>query len=373
MDKREELEQYLSRMRNGTNREAINTIDKLRNLGWLKDGTLTEADLSQSNLHSADLSGANLSLANLSEANLVEANLPQVDMSGVDLYRADLSEANLTEADLSGARIRSSSWIATDLYRAELTDVDAIGANFSSVDLELADFTGAILNAAIFSGVIFKRTRLAGAHCGSTIFANVDLSDAIGLELIQHWGPSTIGFDTLIRSGELPKEFLKGCGVPDAMMTYLPSIRGDAIEFFSCFISYSSKDEDFAKRLHTDLQDNGVRCWFAPRDMKTGDPVRPTIDEAIRIRDKLLLVLSEHSLESNWVEKEVETAFEEEIRRDETVLFPIRLDDTVMETSRAWAADVRRKYHIGDFRHWEDEEAYSDAFSRLLRDLKATQ
>ena len=38
------------------------------------------------------------------------------------------------------------------------------------------------------------------------------------------------------------------------------------IEFYSCFISYSSKDEEFAKRLHADLQSNGVRCWFAPEE-----------------------------------------------------------------------------------------------------------
>src|SRR5215207_600034 len=40
------------------------------------------------------------------------------------------------------------------------------------------------------------------------------------------------------------------------------------IEFYSCFISYSSKDQDFAERLHVDLQNNGVRCWFAPEDLK---------------------------------------------------------------------------------------------------------
>jgi hypothetical protein len=43
-----------------------------------------------------------------------------------------------------------------------------------------------------------------------------------------------------------------------------------AIQYYSCFISYSSKDDAFAKRLHADLQNTGVRCWFAPHDLPIG-------------------------------------------------------------------------------------------------------
>jgi TIR domain len=116
----------------------------------------------------------------------------------------------------------------------------------------------------------------------------------------------------------------------------------EPIEFYSCFISYSSKEQEFAERLYADLQQKHVRCWFAPEDMKIGDRIRPTIDEAIRVHDKLLLVLTESSMKSAWVEKEVETAFEKERKQERTVLFPIRLDDAVMEAEEAWAADIRR-------------------------------
>jgi predicted adenine nucleotide alpha hydrolase (AANH) superfamily ATPase len=114
-----------------------------------------------------------------------------------------------------------------------------------------------------------------------------------------------------------------------------------------------------------------VRCWFAPEDLKIGDKFRMRIDESIRLYDKLMVVLSKDSIESEWVEKEVETAFEKERREKKTLLFPLRLDDTVIETDRAWAADIRRTRHIGDFRHWKDHDAYRKAFERLLRDLKA--
>jgi uncharacterized protein YjbI with pentapeptide repeats len=141
--------------------------------------------------------------------------------------------------------------------------------------------------------------------------------------------------------------------------------------FYSCFISYSSKDAAFASRLHAELEKNGVRCWYAPEDIKIGEEFRQTIDDAIREYDKLLLVLSEHSVRSSWVQDEVEACLELERRQQRQVLFPIRLDEAVTNTHQAWAAAIRRRRHIGDFTLWRDASAYEEAFQRLLRDLKA--
>ena len=113
-----------------------------------------------------------------------------------------------------------------------------------------------------------------------------------------------------------------------------------------------------------------VRCWFAPEDLKIGDRIRVSIDESIRVFDKLLLVLSKHSVHSNWVEEEVETALEREGIEKRLVLFPIRLDETVMKIQSGWAADIKRTRNIGDFRKWKDHDSYQRKLNRLLRDLK---
>jgi hypothetical protein len=55
------------------------------------------------------------------------------------------------------------------------------------------------------------------------------------------------------------------------------------------------------------------------------------------------------------------------------VLFPIRLDDEIRDTSRAWADNIRITRHIGDFTQWKDHDAYQEAFQRLLRDLRASE
>ena len=160
--------------------------------------------------------------------------------------------------------------------------------------------------------------------------------------------------------------------MPEDFIVYMRSLAARPIEFYSCFISYSSKDEEFARRLHGDLQQANVRCWFAPEDLKIGEKFRTRIDESIRLYGKLMVILTERSIASPWVEDEVEAALEEERRSGKLVLFPIQLDDAVTNTDRAWAASLRRTRHIGDFRNWKNHDAFKKAFQRLLRDPKSS-
>jgi len=143
-----------------------------------------------------------------------------------------------------------------------------------------------------------------------------------------------------------------------------------AIHIYSCFISYSGKDLDFVEKLYSDLKENNVECWFAPHDMRIGDDIWDTIDRAIRIRDKVLLILSQNSIGSTWVEDEVKKVFAEERENKRLVLFPIRLDEAIVGTDTAWATKIWNTRHIGDFSKWKNHETYTIAFNRLLRDLR---
>ena len=154
-----------------------------------------------------------------------------------------------------------------------------------------------------------------GASLLYTVFGGVDFTGTIGLETCAHLGPSIIDHQTLQKSKSLPLSFLRGVGLPDSLIKELPALFNQAIQYYSCFISHSSKDQDYAKRIHADLQNNGVRCWFAPHDMPIGGKILDEIDAAIRLRDKVLLILSEHSIKSGWVEDEVSKAFAEERKR----------------------------------------------------------
>jgi hypothetical protein len=299
-----------------------------------------------------------LSNADLIGVSLIGANLVLTQLNGADLFNVNLNGANARGADFTGANLQYAHCNGTDLH----------AANFQDANLRSVDFGGANISEARLDGANLYQARLY-----ETIIGNTDLSVAKNLDACDHVGPCILDHRTLAKSGNLPLTFLRGCGLPDTLIEYIPSLLNDPLLFYSCFISYSSKDRTFAERLYADLQNKGVRCWFAPEDLKIGDRIRDRIDESIRLRDKLLLILSENSITSEWVEHEVESALEEERRTGRTILFPIRLDDAVMDSSMAWAALIRRMRHIGDFTGWKEHDSYQKAFDRLLRDLKAEE
>ena len=301
-------------------------------------------------------------------------DLRDADLSGADLSGADLSHADLREMHLLGAKLYRANLYHSDLNSANLGGANATGANLMRADLSYADLSNANLMGAELSFAKLDETRLTNANLTSVVFlattlANLDLGRVDGLETCEHRGPSIVDYRTLAKSGRLPLAFLRGVGLPDALIEYLPSLLNQPIQHYSCFISHSTKDHDFSDRLYADLQNKGVRCWFAPHDMPIGGRIVDEIDTAIRLRDKLLLILSEHSIKSDWVEDEVSKAFEEERKRSEIVLFPVRLDDAVFDTDEPRAAKLRAQRHIGDFTRWKDHNAYKVSFDRVIRDL----
>jgi uncharacterized protein YjbI with pentapeptide repeats len=298
------------------------------------------------------------------------ANLDAADLEGVDFHGADLREAKLGEVNFDRADLREADLSEADLGEAFLIETDLAEANLERADLSNANLSWTNLTAVRLAGADLSETNFSDATLSETDFLNLDLSSCRGLETCIHLSPSSVDIRTLQRSGHLPLAFLRGVGLPDVLIEYLPSLLGQAIQHYSCFISYSSKDDRFARRLHADLQDKGVRCWFAPHDMKIGAKILDTLDEAIRLRDKVLLVLSGASIGSDWVEDEVTRALEEERQRGGVVLFPVRVDDAVLTTKQAWAAKLRANRHIGDFRRWKDHDAYQTALQRVLRDLR---
>ncbi len=253
-------------------------------------------------------------------------------------------------------------------------------ADLSDADLDNAKLSGASLAMANFSRARLGKTDLSRTVVGLTWFVDLDLRGAKGLESVAHQARSHIGIDTAYRSrGHIPEIFLRKAGVPENFITYMRSLTATAIEFYSCFISYSTRGQEFAERLYADLQANHVRCWFAPHDIQGGKKIHEQIDEAIRLHDKLLLILSPDSIKSTWVETEIARARKREVTDERRVLFPVRLVD--FATFKNWecfdaasgkdSAREIREYFIPDFSDWKNHDSYQKAFQRLLTDLKA--
>ena len=235
-----------------------------------------------------------------------------------DLMEGDLSRADLRAAKLDGA----------DLYRADLSGADLFRANLSEANLSKANLKEAALIEAHFIGANLSHAVAENVLLAETVFTNTSLTDVVGLDTCKFRGPCVLDHRTLQMSGNLPLEFLRGCGLPDFIIDNIAVLQGNPLQFYSCFISHATTDKEFADRLYADLQSKGIRCWYSPEDLKTGDRFRDVINQAIRVHDKLLVILSKESVYSDWVEIEVERAFSEERRRKQhtqdrpTVLFP---------------------------------------------------
>jgi hypothetical protein len=336
---------------------------------WREENPEIRPDLSRANLKRAKLIDVNLRNVTLFSANLNGAELIDADLSG-----ADLKGAKLIDVDLSGAALFAAGFSGADLSGVMLFTADLSGADLSGADLHFAN-----LSHANLSDVNLTEADLTKAIMGSSNIGNVDLSEAKGLNSVKHHSPSTMSIDTIYLSkGNIPIAFLRGAGVPDDMIAYIHSIAGD-IQFYSCFISYSSKDQEFAERLHADLQAKGVRCWFAPQNIRRGEKIHEQIDQAIRMYDKLLLILSADSMNSEWVKTEIANARQREIHEKRKMLFPVSL--VPYEQVKEWkgfdadtgkdSAREIREYYIPDFSNWEDHKSYTKEFDKLLKDLKA--
>jgi hypothetical protein len=105
------------------------------------------------------------------------------------------------------------------------------------------------------------------------------------------------------------------------------------------------------------------------------------IERAIRVHDKLLIVLSEASLQSEWVMTELRKTRKAERQTGKRKLFPVRLVD--MKTIKAWEcfdadsgkdlAVELREYFIPDFSNWKERGQFEIAFARLLKDLRSEE
>jgi len=249
---------------------------------------------------------------------------------------------------------------------ARLDDSIIVQATLVDTDLTGASMIGATLT---------------GATIGRTVFGSQDLSRTDGLDTIRHVFPSIIDIDTFYRSGSgLSRKFLLRAGVRSTAVDYLDSLIAaeTPIQFYSCFISYSTANEGFAERLYSDLESHGVRCWFAPRDMKSGRKLYDQIKAGIQMQDRLLVILSEESVNSSWVRTELVTAREREVHEKRSVLFPISI--MPFERLRRWEcfdsdtgqdlARTVREYFIPDFSDWANTARYGRELQRLVHSLK---
>jgi uncharacterized protein YjbI with pentapeptide repeats len=324
-----------------------------------------------------DLSGLDFSSGYQSPYGPHSGVYLNIDLRGAKLRncileRCDFGSSNLRGADLSNSNLRGVSLYSTLLESANLQGADLSDANLISAEI---------------SETCFDNTILRDARFGHTAISETDLSTAIDLGSTDHHYPSPIDSRSLrITSAGLADKpayqrqeffkFLFAAGVDEEFLPTVHSWVGQPVEYHSIFISHSSLDKDFARKIYRDLQALSVKSWLDEKQILPGDSIMEEVDRGIKLWDRLLLVCSRNSLSPTtgwWVEQELERALEKEreFRRSGHkigTIIPITIDDYVFTewSSRYRATVLERK--VGDFRNM-DEQAYAESLGQLMAAL----
>jgi hypothetical protein len=127
----------------------------------------------------------------------------------------------------------------------------------------------------------------------------------------------------------------------------------------SVFLSHNSKDKAFARKLATRLTESGIEVWIDEAELKVGDSLIQKIGSAIEQADFLAVVLSHNSVNSPWVQKELDLAMQKELAERRVTVLPILKEPCEIP------AFLRDKLYA-DF---TDPGSFEMAFARLLHAL----
>lgn len=154
------------------------------------------------------------------------------------------------------------------------------------------------------------------------------------------------------------------------------SLRIDQLEkpYEKVFISYSSVDKAFAKKLVKRIEELGIDFWFDEKEFIPGEKITDKISQGIQSCEKFILICSKNSLSSWWVDLELDQALLKESKAKGNFLIPISLDDAIFDPKFAYHKRLTLlSRHIGDFTNWDNAEDFEKSFSLLLKACEKVQ
>lgn len=357
-----------------------------------------ERDFRRAQLKNAELARANLEKADFAEADLSNSDLSEANLCSVSFFRANLSASNLTDAVLRDISLREARLTDAKLPGTYLSRANIAMADFTRADLRRANLAGEILHSTILAyanleGAILVNAKLVkvdltGANMESVRLGTCELSDMDLQRLcranIEHVGPSTIDYRSILRSIHEPRlpDFMRACGMPQVFIdsniqcarTFAGTQPNGMLQ--STFISYGSPDEAFAQKLNRSLKLEGVQTFFYPEDATFGERNRTVMHKGVNEYDRIVLVCSAASLSRIGVQVEIQESLERETRGGgQLYLIPITIDDYVFNWDGGkggpeLATHIRGRV-IGDFRGADtDAEKFQNQLDRLVSALK---
>ncbi|HMQ80217.1 MAG TPA: TIR domain-containing protein [Ignavibacteria bacterium] len=342
---------------------------------WRKENLDVKIDLRNETFKKSDFSKMQLDNIDFTDSLILDSDFTSSKLTNVSFKDSYIENCNFSNALIKNSNFKlshlvSSKFIFSNINNCIFDETFINETIFDNTELLESDLSNSLISFTIFNSTDLAKSNFLKSQFSYNIFADIDLSQVTGLETVIHAAPSTIGIDTLLNSeGNIDVKFLSGAGIPENIISNFKSIFGNSYQFYSCFISYNEKDGKFAKKIYDNLTNAGIRCWFAPENLKAGDPIVTRIQEAMNQYDKLILILSENSVSSKWVQNEIEFGLLKEKRTNTSFLFPIVLDKSINDSSSFVIQEMLSKRVYIDFSDWKNENLFKNSLSKLIRSL----
>lgn len=125
----------------------------------------------------------------------------------------------------------------------------------------------------------------------------------------------------------------------------------------SVFISYSSKDKEFVERIARDLIDYKIDVWLDFLEIKAGESITEKLNAALRDMDYFVIVLSDSSINSNWVKSELSAALMRKFKDQSVTIIPVLKEES------------KKPQLIADLKYANFTREYSNGMKELLEGL----
>jgi len=125
----------------------------------------------------------------------------------------------------------------------------------------------------------------------------------------------------------------------------------------SVFLSHNSKDKPWVRALAERLMADNVVVWLDEAEINIGDSLIEKIAEGIKEMRFVVAIISQNSVESSWVQKELSIAMSKEVAGRQVTVLPLVIDDCELPSS------LSDKLYA-DFKKPDDFET---SYEKLLR------
>lgn len=124
------------------------------------------------------------------------------------------------------------------------------------------------------------------------------------------------------------------------------------------FLSHSSKDKPFIRQLAADLTKEGILVWLDEQQINVGDSINEKVSQGLAESDYFIIAMSDNSVQSEWVKRELNSALINEIESKKVRILPIKLSDCEFPQL------------IKDKKYADFTQSYKNGLAELIKSIK---